>query len=97
MYLGLCDCRRGMDWILDLLAPLGTTSNYSVIADLHIAANTKSSPTRSVLTSLSLATVSNSGDSSASRAHVVPSPTLVQNCLPALPSTELGRHLFSII
>jgi hypothetical protein len=27
--------RRGMDWILDLLSPLGTTSNYNAIAKLH--------------------------------------------------------------
>jgi hypothetical protein len=31
----VCDYRRGVDWILDLLTPLGTTSNYNTIADLH--------------------------------------------------------------
>jgi hypothetical protein len=31
-----CDYRRGMDWILDLLTQLGTTSNYSATANLHI-------------------------------------------------------------
>jgi hypothetical protein len=30
-----CYYRRGMDWKLDLLTPLGTASNYSAIADLH--------------------------------------------------------------
>jgi hypothetical protein len=30
-----CDYRRGTDWILDLLAQLGTTSNYGAIADFH--------------------------------------------------------------
>jgi hypothetical protein len=45
-YVG-CDCRRDLDWILDLLTPLGTTSNYSATTNLHTlnitAANTKSS------------------------------------------------------
>jgi hypothetical protein len=31
MYLG-CDYRQGMDWGMDLLTQLETTSNYSVIA-----------------------------------------------------------------
>jgi hypothetical protein len=39
-----------------------------------------------VFTRRSLATATNSGDSSASRAQVVPSPTPVQNCLPAISS-----------
>jgi hypothetical protein len=30
-----CDCRWGMDWILDLLAQLRITSNHSAIADFH--------------------------------------------------------------
>jgi hypothetical protein len=47
-------------------------------------------------TSRSLATASNSGNSSASRAQVLPSPTLVQSCLPAISSTELDRHFFSV-
>jgi hypothetical protein len=42
-----------------------------------------------------MATASNSGDSSASRPQVLPSPTLVQNFLPSVPSTELDRYLFS--
>jgi hypothetical protein len=34
--LGVCvTIRRCVDWILDLLTPLGTTSNYSAIADLN--------------------------------------------------------------
>jgi hypothetical protein len=48
-----------------------------------------------VLNSRSIVTVSSSGDSSASRAQVLPSSTLVQNCLPAIPSTELDRRHFS--
>jgi hypothetical protein len=63
-----------MDWILDLLAQLGTTSNYRAITDLHTfqitAANTKSSPARNV-NSRFLVTVLNSGDFSASRAQVL--------------------------
>jgi hypothetical protein len=50
----------------------------------------------SVFISRSLATASNSGDSSASCAQALSSPTLVQNCLPAIPSTKLDRHLFSV-
>jgi hypothetical protein len=40
----------------------------------------------SVFTRRSLATTSNSRNSSGSRAHVPPSPTPVQNCLPTIPS-----------
>jgi hypothetical protein len=76
-----------------------TEINYSATANLHTSqitrATAKHFPACCVLTSRSLATASNSGDSSASRAQVLPSPTLVQNCLPAIPSTELNRHLFS--
>jgi hypothetical protein len=64
-----------MDWILHLLTPLGNTSNYSAIADLHTseitAANTKSSPVRSVFNSRFLVTDVNSGDSSASGCQVL--------------------------
>jgi hypothetical protein len=42
-----------------------------------------------------LATASNSGDYLPSRAKVLPSTTPVQNCLSAIPSTELNRHFFS--
>jgi hypothetical protein len=89
---------------LDLLylnTRLVTTSNYSAIADLHIlqitAANTKYFAARSVFTSRYLATASSSGDPSASRTQVLPSLTLVPNYLPAILSTKLDRHLFSII
>jgi hypothetical protein len=96
--LGVCDYRRGMDWILDL-TQLGTTSNHSAIADFHnsriTTAPTKPFPACYVFTSRFLATALNSGDSSASCAQVLPLSTLIQNCLPAIPSTELDRHLFS--
>jgi hypothetical protein len=81
-----------MDWILDSLTPLETTSNYSATSDLHnlqfTIVLTKPFPTCRVFTSRSLAAASNSGDSSVSRAQVLPSPTLVRNCLPANPSTN---------
>jgi hypothetical protein len=51
-----------MDWTFDLLIPFGTTSNYSVIANLHTLQITTelANPFRaySVLTSGSLATAS---------------------------------------
>jgi hypothetical protein len=31
----VCDCRRGMDWRMDVLAPFGSTDTYSAIADLR--------------------------------------------------------------
>jgi hypothetical protein len=66
----------GLDWILDLLTTyttrLETTSNYSAVANLHnsqlTTAHAKSFSACYVFTSRSLATASNSGDSSASRA-----------------------------
>jgi hypothetical protein len=92
-----------MDWISDLLTSLvHTTRNYtyySAIADLQTlqftVAPAKPFPACCVFIGRSLATVSNSGDSSASRAQVLPSPTLVQKRLPAIFSTEMDRHLFS--
>jgi hypothetical protein len=60
--------RRG--FILDLLAQLGTTSNYSAIADLHrlhiTTGHAKSFPASCIYTSRSLVTTSNSRDPSAS-------------------------------
>jgi hypothetical protein len=74
-----------------LCTPLGTTSHYSAIADLHTlqvtTAPAKSFPARYVLTSRSLATVSNSGGSSASRAQVLLSQPPVQNSLSTVHST----------
>jgi hypothetical protein len=93
------DYRRDVNWILHLLTPLGTTGKYSAIADFHTlkitTAPDKPFPACCVFTSRSPITASNSGDSSASRTQVLPSPTFVQNCLPALHSPELDRHLFS--
>jgi hypothetical protein len=74
------------------------TSDYSAIAHLHnshfTTAPAKPFPAY-VFTGRSLATPSNSGHSSAFRAQVLPSSTLLQNCLPAIPSTELDRHFLS--
>jgi hypothetical protein len=82
-HLSVCDYRRGMDWILDLLTQLGTTSNYTAIANLHTSQITtvsaKHFPACCVLTSLSLATASNSGDSSSCCAQVLSSQPPVQN------------------
>jgi hypothetical protein len=61
-----------MDWVLEL----GTTSNYSSIADLHTlkitAANTKSSSANRVFNRRFLVKDVNSGDSSGSRAQALP-------------------------
>jgi hypothetical protein len=79
-----------------LYTPLGTTSNYSAIPNLHIlqitAAPAKSSPACSVSNSRSLATPANNWDSSATRAQVVSSQPPVQNSHQL--STELQRPLF---
>jgi hypothetical protein len=98
---GCVTVRRRLDWILDLLTtlytPLGTTGNYSAIANLHnsqfTTAPAKSLPACCVLTNRSLATVSNSGDSSAARVQVPPSPTLLQDCLLAIYSGTLSPIL----
>jgi hypothetical protein len=89
-----CGYRRGMDWILHL----STTYTHHVVLQVFTApplitgANTKSSPPYSV-NSRSLATASNSGDSSASRVQVCLLLPLVQNSTQMSP--ELQRHLFS--
>jgi hypothetical protein len=67
----------GLDigFIDHLHTPLGTTSNYSTVSNLHTlqitAAFAKLFPACFVFNSHSLATASNIGDSLASRAHVV--------------------------
>jgi hypothetical protein len=88
-----CDCRRGLDWWMDLLTTYtrhGTTSSYSATANLNnsqiTAAPAKPFPACYVFTSRSLATAANSGDSSASRAQDLFSQPPVQNSL----STEVS-------
>jgi hypothetical protein len=75
----------GLDigFIDHLYTPLETTSNYSANANLHTlqitAVNTKFSPSRSAFNSRSLATASNSGDSSCSRSQVLPVRRISRN------------------
>jgi hypothetical protein len=87
-----------LDLMTTCITRLGTTSNYSATANLRNSQfnipPAKLFPACCVFTSRSLATASNSGDSSASRSQALPSPTLVHNCLPGIPSTELDCHLF---
>jgi hypothetical protein len=88
-----------MDWKLGLLLPLGTTSNYSTIANLHTLQFT-TAPAKPflacyVITSHSLLVDSNGGESSVSCCQVLPLLNVIQNCLPAITSTELDCHLFS--
>jgi hypothetical protein len=65
----------GLDLLTHLYTPLGTTSNYSATANLHnsqiTTAPTKPFPACCVFNSRSLASGSNSGDFSVSRAHVI--------------------------
>jgi hypothetical protein len=60
-----------MNWLLDLLIHLGTTNNYSAIADLHTLQITAAYLSGSVFNSRFLVTDVNSKDSSASRAQVI--------------------------
>jgi hypothetical protein len=88
-----------MDWVLHLMTPLETISNYSVIADLHTLqitdASTKSSPARSVFNSRFLVTDVNSKDSSASRAQVLSVQRISRNLTPSIPST-IAPYLLSL-
>jgi hypothetical protein len=89
-------------WIpsLDLLTTHAHQSEVQVITAPPLIPTIHSSPQHPLsffpaccfLTSRSLATASNSGDSSASRAQVLYSLTLVQNCLPTILLTELDCH-----
>jgi hypothetical protein len=83
-----------MDYILDLLTPLGTTSNYSAIADLHTlqitTAPAKHFSACYIVTSRYMVTPSNSGDSSASRAQVLLSqpPHAELLLIPSIPELD---------
>jgi hypothetical protein len=96
----MCDFRQGMDWILDLFTQLGNTSHYSAIAYFHnsqiTAANTKSSPACSVFNSRSLATASNSGYSSASRAQILPLHRISRNWNFLIPLSWPGISLYRL-
>jgi hypothetical protein len=68
----VCDCRRGLDWILDLMTNYTHDSEPQVIraptlvSTVHKSAPAKSFPACCVFTSRSLVTATNSGDSLAS-------------------------------
>jgi hypothetical protein len=95
-----CNCRRGIDWILDLLTPLITTSNYIATANRHISqfttAHAKPFQACCFFTCRSLTTASVSGYSSAFRAQVLPSSSIVQSCPSAIPSNGVGPSLYSL-
>jgi hypothetical protein len=82
-----------------LYTQLGTTSNYSVIANLHTIQITKacakSFSACCVLTNRSLMTASNSEYSSASRAQVILSLTPVQNSL-SIFNSSVAPSLLSL-
>jgi hypothetical protein len=85
--LGACDYRRGRDWWKDLLTTYTQHSELLIItAPLLISTVHRSPqhplrlfPSCCVFNSRSIATASNSGDSSASLANVLSSQPLVQN------------------
>jgi hypothetical protein len=87
------------DLLTSYTAWFGITSNYSATINLQDSQITtvpaKPVSACCVFARRYLATASNSGGSSASSAHVVPSPTPIRNCLPVIPSTELDHRLFS--
>jgi hypothetical protein len=83
----VCDCRRGIDWWMDLLTTYAHNSELQVITALSLISTIHRSPQHSlslslaccVLTNRSLAMASNSGDSSASCSQVLSSHLPVQN------------------
>jgi hypothetical protein len=82
----VCDCRWGLVnlFIDHLYTPLRITSNYSAIAPVSTIYKSPQHPPSlfpacCVFTSRSLATASNSGDSSASHAQVLSSQPPMQN------------------
>jgi hypothetical protein len=81
--LGVTGFGLGNEFIDHLYTPLGTTSTYSVTANVHnsriTTASTKPFPACCGITNCSLATASNSGDSSASHAQVLSSQPPSQN------------------
>jgi hypothetical protein len=77
-------CGLDIGFINNLYTQLGIRSNYSATADLHNSqigtAPAKSFPAYCVFTSHTLATASNSGDSSVSHAQVLSEWQLPSNC-----------------
>jgi hypothetical protein len=74
-------------FIAHLYTPQETTDNHT----LQITVPTKLFPVCCIFTSRFLSTASNSGNSSASHAHVLSLPALVQDCLPAISFGTLNR------
>jgi hypothetical protein len=97
----VCDCRRDLDWWMDLLTTYTHNLELQVITALSLSPHfTNHHSTRwdffqtgVSLNSCSLSTASNSRDSSASRTQVLLSQPPVQNSCRL--STQLWRHLFS--
>jgi hypothetical protein len=85
--LGVCDCRQGMDWWMDLLTTYKHRLQLHVITVLSLIYTLYKSPQHPlshfpaccVFISRSMVTASNSGDSSASCAQVLSSQPSVQN------------------
>jgi hypothetical protein len=71
----MCDYRRGLDLLMDLLTTYSATANH--LNSQITTATTKPFPACCVVISRSLKTASNSGDSSASRAQILSSHTPV--------------------
>jgi hypothetical protein len=100
----VCETKDGIRIGYRTYCPRTHNSELHVITALSLISTIYSTPTATakpfpgccVLTSHSLATASNNGEFSVFRAQTLPSPTLVQNFLPAMFSTELDHHLFSV-
>jgi hypothetical protein len=73
-YCHVHDYRRGLDWCMDLLATYTPASELQAVTAQPLISTVavKPLPACCVFTSRSLTTASNSGDSSASRAQVLP-------------------------
>jgi hypothetical protein len=89
------DYRRGLDWMIGFIALINsrllTTTHYRASVNLHNTPQHLVSLFQpAVFISRFLATASNIADSSASRAQVLPSLTLVQNCPQLNYSAELN-------
>jgi hypothetical protein len=75
-----------------LYTPLGSTSNYSAIANLHTLQITAAFFQPAISNSRFIATASNNGDSSASRAHVVTIQPIYRNWTLVTHQPATSRH-----
>jgi hypothetical protein len=98
-YLGVYNYRQGLDWWIDLLTTCTHHSELQIITALLIISTLYKSrqlslfPACCVSNSCSLATASNSGDSSASLAHIVAVQQISRNWT---HSASLGSSLYSL-